>query len=116
MSQEKPNSSASPGPWRWRQGFTDPPYHKLLDANEAVVLESYDPDALITVSDENATLIASAPDMLALLRQLEWAGPDADGAQDACPVCGRPKTDRGDHWDLGKGACPLGTLLDRVGR
>jgi hypothetical protein len=38
------------------------------------------------VYDNDAPLIAAAPEMLAMLRELEWAA-SADGGWSCCPVC-----------------------------
>lgn len=58
------------------------------------------------VVDEVPTaVLVAAPEMQALLRELEWSGADNAG-EPACPSCGAPR-------DLG--ALVLGTFRERAG-
>lgn len=64
---------------------------------------------------KNAALIAAAPEMLALLRDLEWAGNDCGSSADgdslsfaACPDCGAQR-------DSGHSpGCKLAAMLARL--
>ncbi len=58
-------------------------------------------------SEANARLIAAAPDMLAMLEELEWNIPGWSKA-DKCPCCGYLKF-KGHTED-----CKLGNLLKRI--
>ncbi len=69
-------STHSPGPWKW-----DEPWHStnVLRAADGGTIVTYDRAYLHDNSELDATdhanraLIAAAPDMLALLLDLEWA-------------------------------------------
>jgi hypothetical protein len=58
---------------------------------------------------ENLALGAAAPEMLAMLKELEWLG-DADGFIDICPLCGADcEVVRGHHPD-----CRLSALIAKA--
>jgi hypothetical protein len=85
MGDEKPK--ASPGPWRWDDGNGFCPGW-LRDANGDWVLTAKEP-ADVDVSEVNAALISRAPDLLALVRDLEWSSFHLNGdSEPMCPVCG----------------------------
>ena len=91
----------SPGPWKWDGGF-------VRDARGFKVIDSgYDRDRDTKVffarGATDAQLIASAPEMLQLLRELEWN----DGGW--CQICYRKD-------DVHSPDCRLGLLLERLGR
>jgi hypothetical protein len=111
MSDENP----SPGPWRWKppseSSFSDPA--GLKDAHGADILGcSNDAEYIYAHSDADAALIADAPAMLELLRDLEDAGLDRGPA---CPQCLSPEGEKHGEEELGR-PCRLGALLDKHGR
>lgn len=58
---------------------------------------------------ETARLIAAAPEMLKLLREMEWS--DHDGVDYCCPVCGAPNVPPpAEHAP----DCALGALFARI--
>ena len=78
---------ASPGPWRWD-----------VEAHSSNVLRAADGDTIALydmpysrargeMDVANRALIAAAPDMASMLRELEWRG-QATGFLDCCPCCG----------------------------
>lgn len=108
----------SPGPWKWSYAEDDGDEFgtdSLYDANrQALGFYNEGRDNKPTIPD--AILIASAPDMLALLREL-------DEKADECPICwGTGVNTRIAHlnrFELGRDTgelCPFGTLLDKLGR
>lgn len=60
-------------------------------------------------SEANARLIAAAPDMLALLEELEWNVTEEYFGNQFCPVCDGCKDTRGHAAD-----CKLAELLKRL--
>lgn len=107
---EPEHKGASPGPWMWR---TDERWFELFDATgKSMEIETTEANGRVLPGD--LALIASAPEMAAMLRQLEWV--DVRSEQRHCPVChegegGLVVTDAGHAPD-----CRLATLLDKVGR
>lgn len=91
--------SHSPGPWRWSEGG------ELLDAEgKGVPFEWLRPlilklpgfmelEAMTTATplSNRAALIAKAPEMLSLLKELEWSSKfeTDDGVMNECPECRR---------------------------
>lgn len=86
----------SPGPWkiarRSRRG-----YYLFIDAGTwtdavrvVVRMEGNDTDRPEGLA--NACLAVAAPDLLAALKSVEWAGEshDRDGCWPCCPSCGAP--------------------------
>lgn len=70
-------SKSSPGPWKWDK--VRGAGNSALQCDGGNVLNcSWGPE------DDDATLIASAPEMLGLLRELEWSAGDD---QSECPIC-----------------------------
>lgn len=57
--------SHTPGPWKW---FNYPDGRKLLCADSCAVIHA--PDAPIGIEDDDAKVIAAAPDLLAALKAL----------------------------------------------
>lgn len=97
-----------------------PDFHevKMSDEKKTPVMEfpdGTDPPVPRPVIRVSAALIADAPAMLGLLRELEWSD---DGL---CPLCGAlvsanvgPMYER--HGDAEGAPCRLGALLDKHGR
>ena len=115
--------STSPGPWKWEDydGSTGGRGGDLIGPDGVPVIATI-PTGPNSARIEAATrldaaLIASAPEMLALLRELEWAGNESVGT---CPVCGCQSRDGhgNDQFvpTMMREACRLGALLDRLGR
>lgn len=71
---------ASPGPWEWDGAESN---WFLRDATGTAVMK-FDGDNSWTPNEPNAALIAAAPAMASMLRELEWAG--SPGGE--CPECG----------------------------
>lgn len=87
-----PESKGSPWPWRWTE-------NGLFDADGVQVIDNhYDP------TEADQIIIAKAPEMAALLRELEWA--DHGEPYTSCSVCGAAKED-GQHAP----DCRLSVLL-----
>ena len=110
MSQEKPNSSASPGPWRWiARGFAQ---QDLMAANGQPVLVGLGLGEPRNPAD--ATLIASAPAMAEMLRELEYirVATDRDGGMGPafCPRCMHTVSEYEPPGTHASG-CPLAALL-----
>lgn len=84
-------SGHSPCPWR----FDDEPHSaNVLRAANGVSVALLDvrvDEAGCAAWKADRDLLASAPELLAMLRELEWAGTDPDGVIGACPTCGRSK-------------------------
>lgn len=87
---------STPGPWRWedRGGSAA----ELMSDSGSVLWAEAD-----NVRIDDAALIEAAPDMLALLRWMEWEG---NGAVSECPVC---REARPTH----RGSCSLAAILAR---
>lgn len=87
-------SKHSPGPWRWSESAFCPGW--LVDANGDFVVSPCEP-AEVDVSEADAALIASAPALLEMLRELEWAGGESVSR---CPECGaRPERVRDVYFE-----------------
>lgn len=99
-------SKPSPAPWRWAGLSGD-----LVAANDQAVMTDGRP-----FLEVDAALIARAPEMAAMLRELEWAGaedyPDA-GARRCCPLCRKfyLRPERGMPDALHTPDCRLSALL-----
>lgn len=91
--------SHSPGPWKWgAEGLR----HRIFDRDGMAVLDEFE-----GVDEEaDRTLIAAAPELLAMLRELEciWRDSD-DGGGPECPACETPRSHTSD--------CRLAALLAR---
>jgi hypothetical protein len=90
----------SPGPWRSDRvlGADNQPLYEITVDGDGVVayVEAHD-----DTDRRNAALIAAAPDMLAMLKSLEWN----DGGW--CPICYRKYEHGGGHAP----DCKLAALL-----
>lgn len=117
-----PTVKPTPGPWalalftKNKDGFPDSlavAPAKLVDArkhgNAICILSAVEK---VTPQDEaNAYLIAAAPDLLAVLKSVEWSGlTDAEegGLSDACPCCDAEEGDG--HHD----GCKLAAALAKA--
>ena len=81
--------NTSPGPWRWVDDDPILRNARLVTGDGTVVVDlgssSWNEPAGGEIENEDdATLIASAPELLSMLRELEWAAGDDGGA---CPSC-----------------------------
>lgn len=74
--------SHSPGPWRL--GRDEDGDLSVLAADGEAVIEAVSAWDIRVNGDGNAALIAKAPELLAMLVDLEWISPDGILA---CPVC-----------------------------
>ena len=92
----------SPGPWRWVLG------RGLVDGNGVgLEIRSTSMSEPTATSEANEALIAAAPEMEALLRDIEWAAVFS-GQPNCCPSCARTKEEG--HIS----ECSLGGLLARI--
>src|SRR5688572_8705093 len=94
----------SPGPWRWYQeaGRRMP----ILRASDdtGVIIWGRDFDSC---EYGDKALIAAAPDMAAMLRELEWSAVDHRDMEPRCPMCDRLRPTHAQD-------CRLEALLDEV--
>jgi hypothetical protein len=106
----------SPGPWKWERSKGDPEVGMVYDAdgNEVTVGHCgccFPGDEHCTKAD--GMLIAAAPEMLELLRGVEWLGNRRAGP--ACPWCAGSHPLAGRLVMSGHGPdCQLAALLARV--
>lgn len=88
----------SPGPWSVHPHFSS----RVIGPDESKIADvSYRPH---TEEDANARLIAAAPEMLEMLRRLEW---EAD--EEYCLACGN--LERSGHMP----DCELSALIRKAG-
>lgn len=101
---EPPESKGSPGPWRSDRvmSFDNQPLYEITVGGDGVVayVEAHD-----DTDRANATLIAKAPEMAAMLKELEWVG-TYDAYKPSCPVCGQ-----GQEGKVHESDCRLSLLL-----
>lgn len=84
------------------------PVCEITEEGNGAVCEVYNSPT----AEADARLIAAAPEMLALLRELEWAGGDASGSS-CCPACGAaPAVSQAS--DAHAPGCRLHALLARI--
>jgi hypothetical protein len=94
MGDEKPK--ASPGPWRWDDydGSTQGRGGDLVDANDCPVIATLatgpDTARIEAYSLIDALLISHAPDLLAMLRELQFCGQWDKATGPRCPMCDAP--------------------------
>jgi hypothetical protein len=108
---------SSPGPWAWEP--EDPedgqPYSlfsKGVPYTESGLSVYFEPGGDATPTDlANLTLIAKAPEMAAMLRELEWSGLDDFDEAGVCPVCGNGKYN---GHDMSTPPCRLASLLKEL--
>lgn len=105
MESVKRGVKISPTPWSWRPNLDET--LMAADGNPVIALD-YDDDITARLAGDRE-LIVAAPQLLNLLRQVEWAAED-EVYGSLCPICGMPK-DKVHSLD-----CQLGHLLDRLGR
>lgn len=93
---------AHPGPWHWGDFEAGENPSALIDADGEVV--GFADGMRIEDFGETSRLLAAAPELLAMLRELEWHGDE--GPQTTCPECTgiKPK-----HYP----DCRLAALLGR---
>ena len=114
------------GPWRWvserrKLVAPNPTYQEGRyppDYPDVPVL-MLDEDNSWPASEANAALIAAAPSILEMLRELEWAGgytDDCDSLIGCCPSCGGTAPGDPGNSEAGKHApnCRLAALLASV--
>lgn len=101
MSDETNASKASPGPWRWTHGkhgwlvlvrdCTPGEMERRRHANPLSEDTTYQILGTTDVDPADAVLIAAAPTMAEMLRELEWSSraETDDGVVDECPDCRR---------------------------
>jgi hypothetical protein len=104
MSDE---TKTSPGPWTWDDDRLVLTSASPTEGHHVILAIAEDYSIPPTLAD--SALIADAPDMLKLLRELEWSGVEQWEDAPACPVCRTPAGT--DHKE-----CRLGALLDKLGR
>ena len=107
------NERPHPGPWRWAD-------ESLVDGDGDRILEcTNDAEEVYANSPADAGLIADAPAMRDLLRELEWTyGPRGESYYSVCPKCGTnaPHDKTGHREPKHETTCRLGALLDKHGR
>lgn len=106
-----PERASSPGPWRWD---ADERSRNVLRAADGDTIATYDEAYLKprgAVDIANRALLASAPELLEMLRKLEWVKDEECTAGDglSCPCCGWVKHTTGHAPD-----CRLSELLGRL--
>lgn len=81
--------SHTPGPWKW---------HPIIsigtDGRETTWYPVTNGQKLVVTADreDDAALIAAAPELLAALEAIEWLDDEIDGSE-YCPYCGNTKED-----------------------
>lgn len=113
----KDATGATPGPWEWaNEGRAlmapNPEYEpdRYPPWPKRIPILSMPEDYSQPPCDSDAALIAAAPDMAAMLRELEWSGYAVEPIDaDTCPLSGCYKPIH--HAD-----CRLGRLLEAIGR
>ncbi len=125
------NSTHSPAPWKWgdgfgrlgREDFGESPEDKYADCRliggdgEDVIsirIDHYEPtwdmnpcSGFAQPSKFDRALIESSPEMLAMLRRLQWANRSDDDP--SCPICERYKAGIGHAQD-----CQLAALIAKA--
>lgn len=102
---------ASPGPWKWVP-FKN--WDGGLRAADGTWVISNDETDNTPENPHDATLISAAPEMAAMLRELEGVSNEEYGRFE-CPVCSW-MWDHSDTEPMHKPDCRLAALLSRVGR
>ena len=105
----------TPGPWFAGAGTCS---HHVVTGSAALVVE------VVADSDDStgdpladAHLISAAPDMLAVLKSIEWSNRDTIDCQTECPSCGGTNPAEGYEWALGHDdGCELKAAIDKATR
>lgn len=109
----------TPGPWTWTEGWgADDILTGILGPDRQLVIEPLegDGDPAFRCKPEDIRVITQAPEMYALLKELEWSDRvcitlEPSGMQywaNGCPVCGS-RTEHDHTLD-----CKLATVLKAV--
>ena len=82
----------TPGPWKaaYYLNPDDGLYSSISGPDNAIVVDPIDGDgaAFMRIDDQDCRLIAQAPEMYELLKEIEWSKVDCrDGSIVVCPSC-----------------------------
>jgi hypothetical protein len=97
--EEQPMSDKpTPGPWRWvYDDLVDAAGKDVLHVDPGWQTECTEEPPSLRVSEVNKRLIAKAPELASMLRELEWSGGGGYEEPVCCPECSaEPKAFTGD--------------------